>query len=219
VSTETAEESFWSLELERFLPSAAQALDEALEYVGCPVCYVLASVPYGYFALLPKRWEDEPDLRDVVRRAGGFCNRHTWRLSGMQSLVAIARVYMDILEAYPTHHRPGDRCPVCLLQELMEGPLVDGFLQWLGSAANQRFYSLLLGLCYRHYERVMERPDLDPALRELLAQTQEARRKELIRHLHGFLEKNTIEGKWTRTEAENRAPRHALLNTAGNEEA
>lgn len=54
-------------------------------------------------------------------------------------------------------------------------------------------------------------------VRDLLVQAQGARRSELGRDLRAFAEKSSVDAKWTRTEDEKRAPRRALLKTAGKE--
>jgi len=213
-----SEEDFWREELERFLPDVRKALEEALGYVCCPICQVLAGVPFAYFALLPRRWVDEERLREVVCWARGFCARHAWRMFEMQSLVAVARVYVDVLDAAPTAPTPPSGCPVCRLQGLMEPLLVEGFSHWLARPVAHDLYCELQGLCYPHLEQLLQLGVSD-GVKELVVRCQEARREELVRDLRGYLEKDTIEAKWTRTEAENRAPRRALLKLSGSDES
>ncbi len=209
---------FWRRELQRFLPDASKALDTALGYVCCPVCYVMADIPFDYLASLPKRWTEEQELRELVCRSRGFCNRHTWRMNGMQSLVAIARVFVDVLDALAEAPDKTETCPICHLQQLVEQTVVHCLAERLRSPAMQERYEDLLGVCYRHYDCLL-RCDLTDDARAVLVRAQETQRRELAQNLHSFLEKNTIEGKWTRTAAENHAPRHTLLKLAGNEEA
>lgn len=212
-------DAFWENEVQRFLPDPARALEEAMKYVACPICQVLSGLPFDYFVLLPRRWTEEPDLRERVIRARGFCRPHTWRLAGMQSLVAIARVFVDVLDAVPGHgcSEPAP-CPVCQLQALATRRLVASYRAWLETEEGWEQYPTLFGLCYDHLDRMLETGP-PPDLRELLVASQERRRQELLVNLRGFLEKDTIEGKWTRTVDENRAPRRSLLKLAGSEEA
>jgi hypothetical protein len=210
---------FWESEVRRFLPDADEALTAAMEYIACPICQVLSGLPFSYFAMLPKRWPEEPELREHVIRARGFCRPHTWRLAGMQSLVAIAGVFVDVLGEIPSERSATqDPCPVCKLQTLATQRLVTAYRAWLASEEGQDQYPTLFGLCYDHLDRMLE-TDPEPDVREMLVTSQERRRQELLTNLHGFLDKNTIEGKWTRTVDENRAPRRSLLKLAGSEEA
>jgi hypothetical protein len=218
-STPPSSDAFWEKEVRRFVPDLGQALEKAMEYVCCPICQVLSGIPFDYFALLPKRWREEPDLREHVIEARGFCRPHTWRLAGMQSLVAIARVVVDIMDnlADPTKP-PQAPCPVCRLQRLAEKDLLGAFAAWLATEEGRAQYPRLFGLCYDHLDQMLAQ-GISADLRDLLLECQERRRLELLTHLRGFLEKDTIDGKWTRTIDENRAPRRCLLKLAGNEEA
>jgi len=215
---ETDPEVFWQEELQRFLPDPAGALEEAFGYVCCPICQVLVDVPWDFFRFLPGRWSEEPDLRAMVTRAGGFCNHHVWRLMGMQSLVVIARVFVDVLDELVVRE-PQDLevCPVCRLEEMATERLLGELTAHLRIEENRERFVRLFGLCYPHWLALLRR-DLPAPLREFLIQAQDASTERLGEHLRGFLEKDTLELKGTRTREENRAPRHAVLKAAGNQE-
>ncbi len=210
-------DAFWQGELNRFLPDPSKALDEALEYVACPVCQVLASLPYDYFAVLPGRWLEEPGLRAVVTAAGGFCNPHSWRFSGMQSNVAIGRVLVDVLGVLAEQPDEADGlCPVCQLEQMATDRLLGLLAERLQDEAERAGFRELFGLCYPHW-RALRRLDLPAPLREFLWESQSAYTRQLQGYVQGFLDKNTIELKWTRSKDESRAARRALVKTAGNE--
>ena len=209
--------AFWQAELQRFIPDPAKALGEAQEYVCCPICQVLAGLPFGYFSVVSGRWPEDPDLRTVVIAAGGFCNHHTYILNGMQSNVAIARVFVDVLAALAEH--PGEVagvCAVCHLEQMATETLLGLLVARLQDEAERTRFGELFGLCYPHW-RALWAMDLPAPLREFLWKSQNAYAKQLQGHLQGFLDKNTIELKWTRSQDEMRAARRALVKTAGNE--
>ena len=210
-------DKFWDDEVRRFLPDPRQALEDAMKYVCCPVCYALSGVPFRYFSHLPGRWTEDALLREAVCRAGGFCSEHTWRLSEVQSLEAIAKVFVDVLDLWPSQRVAREPCPLCRLNRLMEQVLLHDLLTWLEQPWARERYGGSFGVCYRHYDALMAR-DLPEALRDALATVQEGWRQDLVEKLRCFLAKNTIQGKWTRTQDENRAPRRALLKTAGTAE-
>lgn len=212
-----ASQTSWQDELARLLPDPVAALDEALEYVSCPICQVLAKLPYEYFRLLPGRWPQEPNLRAAVSAAGGFCNHHSWRLMSMQSNAAIARVFVDVLaglaeEASTTE----EACPVCRLECLAGEVLLGLLVERLGDEAQRERFGQLFGLCYPHW-RALLREDLPAPIRDFLVESQRTRARELQQHLQGFLDKSAVELKWTRTLDESRAARRALQKTAGSE--
>jgi hypothetical protein len=209
--------AFWQRELSRFLPDPEKALDEALEYIACPVCQVLTSMPFDYFAVLSKRWPEEAELRDVVTEAGGFCNSHSWRFGGMQSNAAIGRVLVDVLARLAKGAPEGDPiCPVCHLESMASGVLLQLLARRLENETDRQRFGELFGLCYPHWRELLHL-DLAPAVREDVIASQAAMAAILQRHVQGFLDKDTVELKWTRTKEENRAAHRALLKTAGNE--
>ncbi len=210
-------EGFWQGELQRFLPDPAGALDDALQYVCCPVCQVLVRVPYDFFRFLSLRWPDEPVLREVVIQAGGFCRHHSWRLSSIQSMLPIARVFVDVIAALaerePMEVEP---CPVCELEAMATDLLFDVLIRRLEDPAEREWFGQLFGLCYPHYRALLTR-ELPSSLRDALVQSQSAQARLLQEHLKGFIDKDTVDLKYTRTHEESRSSKHALLKTAGNE--
>jgi len=213
----TSCDEFWEAELQRFVPDVAAALAKGSEYMCCAVCYVLADLPFEYFCLLPKRWTEEPEVKAAVCRAGGFCHHHAWRLDKIQSQVCIATIYADVLDSIPEGDATAEPCPVCRLQALAETALLDEFERTLADASAREQYGRLFGLCYSHYRRIMAR-ELDASVREAIRQAQRERTEALIGLLHAHVEKNEVPARWRRSEAENRAPRWALLKMVGKED-
>ncbi len=210
-------QTFWRSELQRFLPDPPRALQEALEYVCCPICQVLTRLPVEYFCLLPGRWPEEPDLRAVVTAAGGFCNPHSWRLMSMQSNVAVAVVFADVLAGLAEHAPETETiCPVCYLERMASDVLLRLFVGRLEDDAERERTGTLFGLCYPHWRAVL-RMKLPAPVRQFILDAQIAATARLRQQVQGFLDKSTIELKWTRTRDESRAPRRALLKAAGNE--
>lgn len=211
-------EEYWSGEINRFLPDPQQALEEALGYVSCPICYVMAGVPLQYFSLLPPRWPNEPQLQESVRRRGGFCNRHTWYLHEVQSQVVIATILGPVLAEYEQHRVSGEPCPVCHLQQLAEDVLLDTFARWLDQPGAVERYQRLFGVCEHHYEQLGAR-SLSARARSALVTSQQQSRKRLSEDLRAFVETDKVGSRWERTEDQRKAPRRACLKTGGNEGA
>jgi hypothetical protein len=217
MSTEGPQHQFWEAEVERFLPDAGKALAEGFEYISCPLCNVLADLPFDYFAVLPRRWAEEPELREVVCGAGGFCHCHTWRLNRVQGSLPIATIYADVLTSRMQGAAVQGQCPVCHLQRLMERVLLAAFVERMADPDAREEYRGLFGVCYPHYQLLLA-SDLDDGARQALMNAQVIQTVALVRLLRGYIEKNEVPAKWTRTDAEVRAPRRALLKTVGNED-
>ncbi len=213
-----ASEEWWSAELTRLLPNPPQALREALEWVCCPLCQVLTNLTFAFFRDLPTRWPLDPGLREAVCAAGGFCNHHGWRLAELQSQVAIATVFVDVTAAL-AQMAPRDcaPCPVCRLEALASATLERLLVERLQEPAEQERFARLFGLCYPHWREILAL-DLPGELQAFLVQVQTDGTISLNKEVQAFLDKNTIQLKWTRTRQEQRAPRHAILKTAGNED-
>jgi len=209
--------AFWRDELRRFLPVPVAALEDALGYVCCPVCKVLAGLPFEYFRLVSGRWPQEPELREVVTAAGGFCNPHSWRLMGMQSNATVALVFVDVLAGLAGHASVEEPvCPLCRLEQLASEALLGALLERLEEQGARQAFGELFGLCYPHWRAALRR-ELSPAVRAFLVEAQTASAAQLLESLRGFLGKNTVELKWTRSQDEMRAPRRALMKTGGSE--
>lgn len=211
------QEAFWQEELMALIPNPAEALAEGLQYVCCPICEVLTGLPFSFFSQLPVRWESTPELRRVVIEAGGFCNHHSWRLANIQSQVAVALVFADVMTAlaHQAPELPGP-CVVCRLEQMAVDRLLNALIEYLQSATNQQRFDQLFGLCYPHWRELLNR-DLPGPVRDLLLNSQSRYARQLQQHLQGFLDKNTPTLKQTRTQDESRAARRAILKTAGNE--
>lgn len=213
----TKAEEFWESELTRFLADPAAALEKALEYVCCPVCAVLVDLCFNYFAHLPTRWADEPSLRAVVTASGGFCNHHSWQLSRMQSNVAIARVFVDVTAGLAGRtSRATEPCPLCFLEDLAAERLLSHLSERLADEEEREYFRRRFGLCYPHWYDLLAMT-LPPEVREFAVQWQREYTSHLSTDLQGFLDKDTVELRPTRTTTENRSARHAILKTAGND--
>jgi hypothetical protein len=213
-----SEADYWSAEVDRFLPDPAQAVEEGMRYVCCPVCYVLARIPMNYFSIVSRRWSEEPQFREAVLRAGGYCNRHAWDFEEIQSSVVIARIMADVLDGYAEGRRVGEPCPVCHLQKLAENALLAAFLKWLERPGSGPRYESMLGICDRHYERLCSERLSDRA-REMLVRHQQEKHRELVAELRAFVETDKTDARWARTEHERLAPQRALLKMVGSKGA
>ena len=76
------------------------ALYQACEREGCPVCLVTLARMERVMDFWQYEWASEMENRQVLIHSKGFCARHTWQLTQLTSLptpFALAMVYRSIL--------------------------------------------------------------------------------------------------------------------------
>ena len=206
---------------------------EALGEPGCAVCRLsLRSVSRMINSMAYEQVNDL-DLRQQLRRAGGFCNPHAFQwLREARSVLGTALIYRDVLKAAldaieasgPANGQRsrllrgllGDRqsdarCPACQAQNEAEVRYLDALLAVL--AADAAALSDSEGLCRRHTQ-VAARSGREGSVliirrtREVVAQMlsdlDEVIRKEDYRFRHE-----------PRSEAERSAPARAIAWAAG----
>lgn len=79
--------------------SSYYELREALEEPGCALCRLEAVAAERYLDGLLYGQVNDPELRDRIRRARGFCPEHTWQLLRPGASLGIAIVANDVLSA------------------------------------------------------------------------------------------------------------------------
>lgn len=212
------DETFWEAELQRLMPDPEEALEVASGYVCCPVCQVLVDVPWDFLRALPVRWPEEPALRAAVSRAGGFCNPHSWRLVHLESQAGLALIYVDVMGALVEQDpRDVQPCPICRLEAMATDRLLALLIEQLRTDDGREYFGSRFGLCYPHWRQMLGL-ELPLEVREFAVQWQREHALSLRGDLAGFLRKDTPKLRGTRTHDETRAPRRAVLKTAGNEE-
>ncbi len=74
-----------------------EALSQALEGVGCPICLVTQE----RMQRVMDHWRydgfTDTENRRILVRAQGFCPRHTWQLAQIPAAFQLAQVYHDLL--------------------------------------------------------------------------------------------------------------------------
>ncbi len=91
------------------------ALMERLEEAGkradrqvCPICQLTKEGVRGYLGSLSYENVNDPQERDKLRAAGGFCNRHGWQWYGLKDALGTAIIYEDVARFFLQKLRQGD---------------------------------------------------------------------------------------------------------------
>jgi hypothetical protein len=76
------------------------SLIEACAQTGCPICFVGKNAVQHYLVMVLYDYVDDPDLREYLCNAWGYCHTHAWMLSSVErgNLLTIALMYHDILD-------------------------------------------------------------------------------------------------------------------------
>jgi len=192
------------------------ALQRALPADGCPICRLAAAAVDHYFTTLLNEAVNDPPTREVIRRAGGFCQHHAWQLLTQGDILGISIIWHDIL----TDHlrwmqtagwwqrlsRRMTPCPacVCAVQDVRLN--LQTLCSHLSSGSLQEAYHHSSGLCLPHLRRSLK---LAPrTARAFLIAEETARLNELITQLAFVIRKHdyrfshepwgAADGVWTR---------------------
>lgn len=76
------------------------SLVEACAESGCPICFISEKAIKHYLAMILYDYVDDPDLREQLCDAWGYCHKHAWMLPGVErgNLLTVAVMYQDILD-------------------------------------------------------------------------------------------------------------------------
>lgn len=95
-------QTFYELK-ERF-EEAGQKPDRQL----CPLCQLTREGVMRYLGSLSYENVNDPQERDKLRAAGGFCNRHSWQWYSLKDALGTAIIYEDVARLFLQKLRQGD---------------------------------------------------------------------------------------------------------------
>lgn len=145
---------------------------EALGKGGCAVCRLSLRAVSRSIGTIAYEQVNDLDLRQQLRKAGGFCNAHAHQwLREARSVLGTALIYRDVLQAALADMevaRPSDtprggllrslwrgasgqsdgRCPACQVQAEAEGRYLEALLALVG--AEPELLEGSAGVCRRH---------------------------------------------------------------------
>ncbi len=180
-------------------------LRDALDQRGCPICWLARRTEGRYLRALMREGVMDPDTRDRVRRAGGFCPAHGTDLAEGGDALGAAIIGQDLVGAWrsrlaETPDPPGRRhphpglsepaadCPACAESQAAAGR----YLLALAECAVEPEVAERLagwdGLCLPHFRSLLA---LEPGQHErgVVLAAQEAALQRLGRELAEFIRK------------------------------
>lgn len=205
--------------------STAFEVRDALREPGCAVCQLTLRSVTRWMKSVAYEQVNDIDLRERLRRAGGFCNPHAhlW-LREARSVLGTAVIYRDLLKsalraiesAAPASRllrglRRNDElggCPACETQLEAEQRYLEALLEAVAATV----MGASDGLCRRHTLAAMRSGE---AARLVVARTRRAI-EALLEELDEVIRKEDYRFRdETRTEGERTAPSRAVAFTSG----
>src|SRR6266700_1902582 len=93
-------------------------LREALEAPGCAVCRLAEEAVEASQRTLLYENVNDPGVRELLARSGGYCRQHAWQLVRRRDLLGTAIVYRDLVRRFMEGLGPSpaalERCPACV---------------------------------------------------------------------------------------------------------
>ena len=201
---------------------------EALAEPGCAVCRLSLRSVSRFIRSIAYEQVNDLDLRQQLRGAGGFCNRHAYQwLEEARSVLGTALIYRDVVNSSLADlsgrgrrrsgilggSKPPARCPVCAAQHEAESRYLDTLLAVI--EAEPSLLESSTGACRHHVQSAARRGG--PAA-EALAQQTRAALEQMLAELDEVIRKEDYRFRdEPRTEAERSVPARAIAWAAGAE--
>ncbi len=64
---------------------------------GCPVCALTLAAVTSYLQAITYEHVNDPEFRDAIVAARGYCNTHSWRLRELRVALGTALMYRDVI--------------------------------------------------------------------------------------------------------------------------
>ena len=194
-------------------------LVDAQAQPGCPICRLAYKATDRYLDSLLYEAVLDPEVRDKLKRAQGFCRDHADMLSRRPGrALGVALIYRDIIRdlanrleqgAFRPHpslvdrilgRAPGGmdaaealarggRCPACVIAEQSENTYLDLMLAHIADDNLHRAYAAGEGLCLPHLIGALERTS-DPEGFQRLVAPQVERYRAMLHDLDEFIRKH-----------------------------
>lgn len=143
---------------------------------GCPLCYLANKSASRYLDNLLYEHVTDPQTRQQIKKAMGFCNKHAWQLQKSGESLGISIIYEDLLKVLEGElgeirsiKRTDDLCPACEQKKAAENRYASTFIE---SMTDQEFinaYENAFGLCRPHLAMVIEKCKSEKTVQKIIA--------------------------------------------------
>lgn len=190
-------------------------LAEALRLPGCPVCRLAAAASHRWVDMVFHELVNDVGVRESLRRAGGFCERHVELVLELGNPVGGSIIYADLLAhaLAPAPRRRKPLCPVCEQEQRAARAVLDTLLQHLEEEDMRSAYEAADGLCIPHLTQALA-PPAKPAA-SLLAEMEARKLSALADECSSFVAKSDYRSRTPVVPGEATAWRRAARKLAG----
>jgi hypothetical protein len=172
------------------------SLMDALKEKHCPICYLCRKSVTMFFDGFLYESVNDPGMRDAIRNAGGFCEKHSWQMiffgdpfgNAIISHDLLSIVQKDtLLETVKTDRRVKGKCPACQTWEDAEKRYIAVFIENFEDVEFQMGLNGSFGLCLGHFNSILKA--LPKKQRQRLIEIESAKLSALINELAEFQDK------------------------------
>lgn len=138
------------------------AVESALEYNDCPVCFLVIKSIESYFDSLLYENINDISFRTRFRKHNGFCNFHSYKFLNYNDSLAVALTYKDLLiQNINRYNKINNRfskktkqkkCMICDMAKDSEKRYLSEIYAYLEDEEFKNKFLKSKGLCMPHYD-------------------------------------------------------------------
>ena len=133
-------------------------LVDGIAYEECPICNAIGKEVKRYIDMFLYGSVNDVAVRQDIRKALGFCNRHTDLLLSYNDILGDAIIAQDLVKEVLTKNftiKKNGLCPICTFENNMEKLFEDTFI----NALNEKSFRKKLSeknsiLCLNHFRKI-----------------------------------------------------------------
>jgi len=140
---------------------------------GCPLCYLVQKTASRYVDNLLYEQVNDPQTRQKIRKAKGFCNKHAWQIQKTGEALGISIIYEDLLKLSTAElhgERKKDKTIICLIcheERMTEKRNISILIENIQDHDLIETYESSFGLCLPHLSMVFENKRDNQAIKKI----------------------------------------------------
>lgn len=178
-------------------------LKDAFKEKHCAICYLARRAVYRFFDDLLYERVNDPGIRESLRKAKGFCEKHFWQLVEFGDGFGVSALAQDVLELFKSEWQRESRkskktnrvpalCPACEHFQTTEKNYLSLFLENFDDLELKYAFERSFGLCVDHFRMIYQQMT-GKSQKERLLTTEVLKIEELVRELEEFRRKHSHE--------------------------
>ena len=171
-------------------------LMDAFKEKHCPFCYLSRKAVTGFLSGLLYENVNDPGIRNALKKAGGFCEKHSWQMVSLGDALGNAIIVHDLLTdirdngvtgKMQSRRKCSGECPACRAWNDAELRYMRVFVEYFEDPELQAGFRKSFGLCRGHFDGMMKR--LKAEQRPRLVTVEQQKLDALVEELSRFQEK------------------------------